>query len=677
MKGQQKSHKEGAESAALLAHLRRPGYKPVPQRRLLHQMHVPGDRRPLFREAIRGLIERGVILKQRGGKLVLRRGGKVQRGRRSVLGLFRRVGNGGEVRAFDPLVPHAVRIPASFRMGAEDDHVVSVEILRGPGRDGGPEGKVLEQLGRFDEPGMDLRIVARRYGLRTGYPAAVREAAERLPSRPGTKAKAGRTRFDDPAPVTIDGETAQDFDDAVAVVERSGGRFRLWVHIADVAHFVREGDPLDREAQRRGTSVYFPGHVLPMFPEKLSNDLCSLRPGVERLVHSVIIDVAAGGEIEKVRFADGLIRSAARLTYSQVAQALDGGGRVKGVPAGVAPMLVAADRLRRVLEERRRKRGSVDCDLPEPTILLDVAGEMTGIRIEPRNRAHRMIEEFMLLANEAVAGYVEKRLGHCVYRVHDSPDAAKLEVLSRFVAGFGLRLDQRGGSSSPKQIQRLLEQAAGRPESTLISQVVLRSMKRASYTTENVGHFGLAMKTYTHFTSPIRRYPDLLVHRLLRQARAGERDGGRSVEHLEALARECSDLERNAEAAERELLAWKKVAFIADRVGEKFRGVITGVARFGLFVQLEESLAEGLLKVELLGNERFDYSDARQELRGSRSGRAYRLGDRLEVRVDRVDTVLKRVDFSLAGRPAKGQSRRRAGTAGRRGRRGGRSRGVV
>jgi len=693
----------------VLAFLRRPDYRPVPQRRLLHRMQVPGERRPEARAAIERLVAEGAVVKLRGGRLAaappggtvdgtlqrhrdgygfvipddggpdlhvagrhlegLLSGDRVRarvtgrRGRgerlegivaevlerraREVLGVFRADGREGAVHPFDPALAWPVRVPVSRRRGAADGEVVSVEILSGPGERRGPGGRVLERLGRFDSPGLDATVVSRRHGLAQRFPETVERAARELPSRIGPLAKRERERFDDPAPVTIDGETAQDFDDAVAVRALRGGGFRLWVHIADVAHFIEPGSLLDDEARRRGTSVYFPGRVLPMFPEKLSNDLCSLRPGVDRLVQSVVIDLDGRGEARRVRFADGIIRSAARLSYGQVPEALAGGTRPRGVPQRVLPMLREADRLRRVLERRREARGSVDCDLPEPTILLDVAGEMTGIHVEPRTRAHRMIEEFMLAANEAVAGWLARRRAPCMYRVHEPPDRAKLEILDNIVARFGLHCDFRVEPVEPRHCQKLLRQADSLAEAPLIHQLVLRSMKQARYSMENSGHFGLALGTYAHFTSPIRRYPDLVTHRLLRRARARRRGDAGDVERLERVAQRCSELERNAEAAERELLAWKKVAFIEDKVGQVFGGAVTGVAPFGIFVQIEENLVEGLIRVESLGSERFEHSERRMELRGTRSGRRFRLGDRLRVRVARVDRILKRVDFTL------------------------------
>jgi ribonuclease R len=705
------TRKSGQESPeeTLLAYLGRPDYRPLPQRRLLHVMQVPGDRRPAVRAAIERLLAAGKLVKLRGGRLasaprdgtvvgILQRqrdgygfvipddGGRdlyvaprhlegllsgdrvrarvtgrgrgdrlegaisevLERRPRRVLGVFRADGREGSVHPFDPSLAWPVRVPVSRRGGAADEEVVSVEILSGPGERKGPGGKVVERLGRMDSPGVDVCVISRRHRLREEFPEEVLRAADRLPSRVSARAKRERQRFDDPTPVTIDGETAQDFDDAVAVRALRGGGFRLWVHIADVAHFVPPGGALDEEARHRATSVYFPGRVLPMFPEKLSNDLCSLRPGVDRLVQTAILDLDGRGALKRVRFADGVIRSAARLTYAQVAEALEGGRPTRGLPARLLPMLRDADRLRRVLEQRREARGSVDCDLPEPTILLDVAGEMTGIRIEPRNRAHRMIEEFMLAANEAVAGHLEQRGAPCMYRVHDAPDRAKLEILDNIVSRFGLHCAFDAERIEPRHCQKLLRQAEGMSEAPLIHQIVLRSMKQARYSMENSGHFGLALERYTHFTSPIRRYPDLVVHRLLRQVRSRRRVDPEEAERLTRVAASCSKLERNAEAAERELLAWKKVAFIEDKVGRLFAGAVTGVAPFGLFVQIEENLVEGLIRVESLGRERFDYSEQRAELRGSRSKRRFRLGDRLQVRVARVDRILKRVDFTLS-----------------------------
>jgi ribonuclease R len=718
---------ETAETGAerkLLEFLNRKDYRPVPQRELLHRLQVPGKDRPETRRLIRRLIDEGKVRKMRGGRLVAAReeqevrgtlerhrggyarvtpeaGGEevflaarhladarpgdrvtvrvVARGRDGrlrgvvshviasergeLLGVFRQRKQGGVVHPFDSVLGRAIHVPAAYRGDAKDMHAVRFEVVRGPSVRIAREGKVLETLGHLDDPGTDTLVVARKYGLAGEFPRQVRDASSALPSTIGRKAAAGRERFDDPPPVTIDGETAQDFDDAVSVAELPRGGFRLFVHIADVSHFVEPNGALDAEARRRGTSVYFPGRVVPMFPETLSNDLCSLRPGEDRLVQSVVLDLGAGGAVRKVRFADGIIRSAARLTYKQVAAVLEGERRVRGVPARLVSMLRAADRLRSVLERRRHRRGGIDFDLPEPQILLDVEGAMTGITIEPRNRAHLMVEEFMLLANEVVAGYLGKRKAPCLYRVHEPPDPAKLATLADFVKGLGFELRTSGDEVLPGEIQALLEAVEGSPEGRVISQVTLHTMRQAKYSWRNSGHFGLAAPVYCHFTSPIRRYPDLVVHRELRRARAGTRARSGSPPAVpEKLAERCSELERSAEAAERELLAWKKVAFIESRVGEIFDGIVTGVAPFGLFVQLVDNQVEGLVRVASLGPEWFEFDASRFELRGAESGLAFRLGDRLRVRVDRVDRVLQRVDLApVAGgtTPAPRPRRRR------------------
>ena len=700
----------GGAARALLAYLRSPDYRPIPQRQLLHLLHVGPEERPAVRRLLQRLIDEGRVLQTRGGRMVaapakgtfcgiLQLRGKstafvvpesggeeifvspeelgratagdrvkvrvsgrdadgrlsgvltavLGRGPRRLLGLVVQQGKRSEVHRLDGTTEPPIQLPGSFRMGAAEFDVVEIEPLPRSATGEPQQGKVLRVVGHLDDRGIDTQVVAHKYGLPLEFPDGVIEAAEKLPEGISATEAAGRVRFDDPPPCTIDGATARDFDDAISVTEIDRG-FRLHVHIADVAHFVRPGSRLDQEAQRRGTSVYFPDRVLPMFPEKLSNSLCSLVPGEDRLVQTAILEFTSKGKLRKAEFADGVIRSAGRLTYDQVAQVLEGRKTGHGVPRQLVPMLLAADRLREVLERRRHSQGSIDFDLPDPQILLDMEGAMTGITVVPRNPAHRLIEEFMLAANRAVARHLEQRERACLFRIHEAPDPAKLEVLSRFVKGLGLDLPLSKGAIEPASIQRLLDQAEDGPEYRVVGQLAVRSMQQARYSPENVGHFGLAAKSYCHFTSPIRRYPDLVVHRQLRAERHGKPDPtAGNPSSLQALGKTCSDLERNAEAAERELLHWKKLAFIKDRVGEEFEGVITGVARFGMFVQLVENLVEGLVRVELLGNEWFLFDEGRQRLTGSSSGTTYRLGQRVSVKVDRVDRILQRVDFSLSG----------------------------
>ena len=662
-----------AATRKLLEFMTSAGYRPMLQREILHNAHVSGPDRPGFRRLLRRLIRQGRIRKLRGGRLVAvgpSDGAPARtpvKAHSPVLGVFSVRGRGGVVQPLERERSEPIQIAPAHAMGAEDLQAVSVEILK-PARDGRPgEGKVVELLGHIDDPGVDVLLVTRKRSLAESFPTEVRKQARSLPVHIGAEEMAGRERFDDPPPVTIDGESARDFDDAIAVREIAGGGFRLWVHIADVAHFVPVGSPLDLEARRRGTSVYFPDRVIPMLPEELSNHLCSLVPGKDRLVQTVILDFTKTGKLRKVRFADGVIRSAARLTYTQVADVLSGTERGLGVHGRVVPMLHTANRLRHAIEQRRHARGSIDFDLPEPQVLLDVEGAMTGITIRPRNLAHRMIEEFMIAANEAVAEHLSSKGASAIYRVHDAPDPVKLDALVKFVEGFGHELRAHDAETVSKEIQQLLERVDSRPEERVINQVALRTMNQARYSPSNSGHFALGAPSYGHFTSPIRRYPDLVVHRQLRGWRQKPKSSPHPRETLEGIAESSSALERNAEAAERELLNWKKVAFIAEHVGDVFDGIVTGVTRFGLFVQLVENLVEGLVRIELLGAEWFDFDERRFQLVGSQSNATYRLGDPLRVRVARVDRVLQRVDFSLeatragARRPAPRRSRGAAG----------------
>jgi ribonuclease R len=591
-----------------------------------------------------------------------------------VLGLFVARDRAGWVEPFDPAAPGRVAVPGAFRHAAEAGDAVEVEVLRASADGALAEGRVLEVLGAMRRPGTDVEVAARRHSLAREFPSGALEEAARLPGGIPAEERGRRTLFDDPAPVTIDGETAKDFDDAVAVAPISGGGTRLWVHIADVSHFVRPGGALDWAARERATSVYFPGRVIPMLPERLSNDLCSLVPGRERLVQSAIVDFDAEGRVRGVRFADGIIRSDARLTYTEAAEMISGKTPRGTAGARIAAMLRAADRLRETLEAARRKRGSVDLDLPEPKILLDVEGAVTGVAVEERNPAHRLVESFMLAANEAVAARLARAGVPCLFRVHDPPDPAKVDALASFASNLGLRLPQGpDGKVTSRAIQRLLDDAEGRPEQTLLAQVALRSMMQARYDPAVSPHFGLAAKTYTHFTSPIRRYPDLIVHRSLRAFRIRR---GADLEALGAglaeLAAWCSTREREAEAAEREVLEWRKVAWLAGREGDRFEGIVTAVAPFGLFVRLNEALVDGLVRVERLGGDWFDHLPEKQELRGRGTGRSYRLGDTLEVTLTRVDTALRRIDLVPAGdervskgirderpRPPRGRRRRR------------------
>lgn len=705
-----------AIEAAIRKLLGRKGGDPVTQKELVHRLHVSPDRREAVRRVIARMLDDGALEQQSRGRLAIaedrnvegrlelrddgsgrvipdgggaavyldgekldgmvsgdrlrvrrRRRGRsgrvvavVEERKRTTCGVVERRDGALWVRSFEKRMPD-IRIEPRKGRGAREGQVVALRFLGGPA-DAAPRGQVTEVIGTLDDPGIDVEVVTRLYELPRKTPPDVLAAARKLPARIGPKMKQGRRRFDDPPCVTIDGETAQDFDDAIAVKRLRRDLYRLWVHIADVAAFVPAGSMLDRDARDRGTSVYFPGRVLPMFPEKLSNDLCSLRPGVDRLVQTVVMDIDSKGRIRKARFDDGVIRSAARLTYSQVAGLLDE-GEIDEIPDAVVPMLEVANELRRVLERRRIARGATDFDLPRPTILLDVEGAMTGIQIEPRNRAHRMIESFMLAANEAVAEHLDARGLPCMFRNHEPPDPTKLEGLEEVARGIGVRW-KADHDREDRGLAELIAAAEARGAQSWAVMLILRAMQQARYAMENRGHFGLGAEAYCHFTSPIRRYPDLVTHRLLREAR-GVADSGHGEDRLGEVAEHCSRRERVAERAEREVLAWKKVAYIADHVGERFKGSVTGTASFGAFVQLDESHVEGLLSAEQLGEAGFEY-DGGSERWVARSGReAIRHGSSVEVRLDRVDRILRRVDLGWAGNerkadaPSRGRGRRR------------------
>jgi len=670
----------------------------------------------------------------------------LERAHPTLVGLFRYGPHGNVVLPYDTRILHEVSIPPGeeltpmlreklgvaessspaairrARLPELDGAVVNVEITRHPKGGLAPVGRVIEILGRPGEIGVDVEIIIRKHHLPHIFPAEVLAEARAAQQQVAPADIVGRRDFRSLPIVTIDGETARDFDDAVHVAALPEGHFELQVHIADVAHYVRRASALDREAHLRGTSVYFPNRAVPMLPEELSNGICSLNPQVDRLVMSVIMEMDATGKMIRADFAPGVICSAERMTYTNVNKVLEGDAETSKRYASLVEHFRRMKTLALLLNKRRTARGSIDFDLPEPVIEFDKHGRMLSIVRSERNIANRIIEEFMLAANEAVAQYLEKRGVASLHRVHEKPDPKKVLEFEELAHAFGYtlgvedlaerRITVRHGESRPlaratragragrgrmrpmtvtmpaseeidirpQHYQRLTEKIAGKPEERILSYLMLRSLKQARYSADTLGHFALAVKEYTHFTSPIRRYPDLIVHRCLKwalenlsiaplrapspRARAAEGEtvamlGPYRRAELEEIASESSEAERRAEAAERELMEWKTAQFMESRLGEEYDALIISVQKFGFFVELMEIFVEGLVSIDRLEEitgQRCTFRERDHALvcephRGSRGGsspqRVFRLGDRVRVRAERIDPFRHRVEFSL------------------------------
>ncbi|MFZ2855080.1 MAG: ribonuclease R [Rhodocyclaceae bacterium] len=521
--------------------------------------------------------------------------------------------------------------------------VVMVEIIEQPSRHAQPIGRISEVLGNYADPGMEIEIALRKHDLPFEFSAKALEETKALPDKVKKTEWAGRTDLRDLPMVTIDGETARDFDDAV-FAEKKGRGWRLVVAIADVSHYVRPGMALDREAQQHGNSVYFPRRVIPMLPEKLSNGLCSLNPDVERLAMVCDMDINASGEIKGYKFYPAVFRSQARLTYNQVWNWLSGAAEPEtDIQHALQPRLQALYALFQILLKARGKRGAIDFETIETIMLFNEQGKIDNIVPVLRNDAHRLIEECMLAANVCASAFLEANKQPCLFRVHEGPTPEKLEGLRNFLKEFGLGL---GGGEDPtaKDYAALLEKIKPRPDAQLLQTVMLRSLRQAMYSPDNVGHFGLSYEHYTHFTSPIRRYPDLLVHRSIKAVLAGEKY---TPGNWDEIGMHCSMTERRADEATRDVNNWLKCYYMRDRIGEEFDGTIAAVVPFGVFVALDSVYVEGLVHVSELGEDYFQYDNIKHQMLGERSGKRYRLGDRLHVKLVRADLETGRIDFVL------------------------------
>ncbi|HET7437653.1 MAG TPA: ribonuclease R [Thermoanaerobaculia bacterium] len=562
---------------------------------------------------------------------------------------------------FDFRLDTDILIEPDETMQAREGEMVNVEIDRYPDRSSHfASGRVVEVLGMIGEPGVDIEVVVRKHHIPHNFPQEVLDHAESIATEVPEEEIAKRVDLRDRNIVTIDGETAKDFDDAVEVQLLPNGNYLLGVHIADVAHYVTEGSPLDKEAFERGTSVYFPGRAIPMLPERLSNGICSLNPQVERLTFSCEMEIDPRGRFVQRRVYKSVIKTRERMTYTNVNALLTGElpegstQTVEGLRERYAYLLPEFERMHtlfEILRTRREQRGSIDFDLPESEVILDKAGDIEAIRPSERNVAHRLIEEFMLSANETVARELVFANQPGIFRVHEQPDPNKLEDLKAILKEFKLSLRGDVEEIRPGELQRVLKAVAGTPEERFLTNLILRSMKRAYYADEDIGHFALALEHYCHFTSPIRRYPDLIVHRRLFELIANGALHGERLEEIERAhpmyATQSSARERRADDAEREVLEWKKVIFMRDKVGNEYTGIITGVAPFGLFVELDEIFVQGMVPVATIGGDFWRYHEKTHRMLGESTMRELRLGDRVKIRVESIDEDRHQIEFRL------------------------------
>ena len=700
-----------ARKERILAYIRSEAYIPMKRRDLRVMMDVPKEDLPLFEELLQQLIDEGHLFETRKGKLaspkdlqmatgsfighargfgfvtpdeggddvfipasetmgamqkdkvlykVLHKAEKgkkadgvivkiLERGMQRIVGTFEASNKGfGFVVADDKKIAKDIFIPKNYTKGAVSGHKVVVEIIDYGEDRRNPEGKVVEILGHINDPGVDILSVIRRHELAVEFPDEVYAEIENLETEVREEDKVGREDIRDWLTITIDGEDAKDLDDAVTMKKLGNGNYELGVHIADVSHYVREYTELDKEAYARATSVYLVDRVIPMLPHKLSNGICSLNPHVDRLALSCIMEIDQKGEVVAHRIAETVINSDYRMTYTAVREILeDGTPELLEQYREIIPMLEDMEELRQILGRKRRKRGSVNFDLPESKIILDENGKPVDIKPYERSISTNMIEEFMLVCNETIAENSFWQEMPFMYRSHQEPDEDKLEKMEQFIRGFGYHLRKKDGEIHPREIQKVLREAEGKPEEHIITRMVLRSMMQARYTADNGGHFGLAAKYYCHFTSPIRRYPDLEIHRMIKKMLHGELDEKSSAKYRQKMpewAKHCSKQERVAEDAERDTDTLKKVEFMADKIGEIYEGIISGVTGWGIYVELPNTI-EGMVALNQLDDDFYEFDDKNMLVYGKRTKKTYRLGDRVLVYVAKVDRMMGTIDF--------------------------------
>lgn len=582
----------------------------------------------------------------------------LERNTQTVVGRFYQESGVGFVVPYNRRISQELVIPPKAQGAARDGQMVTAAIIEQPTKRSQPIGEIIEVLGDHMTPGMEVEIALRSHDIPWQWPEMLEKELAKLKPKITAAQKRGRLDLTDLPLVTIDGEDARDFDDAV-YAERKGKGWRLLVAIADVSHYVQPGTALDTEAAGRGTSVYFPNRVVPMLPEVLSNELCSLKPHVERLCIVCEMTIAHNGEVSEYCFHEGVMLSAARLTYAEVAaMVVEKKQRERRQYEHVVPHLEDMHALYKLLKKRREHRGAIDFETTETRIIFNERNKIDKIVPVVRNDAHMMIEEFMISANVCAAQYLARHKQPALYRVHQGPSAEKLSDLREFLGEFGLSLGG-GDDPEPADYADLLKTVMQRPDAHLIQTVLLRSLSQARYSPDNTGHFGLALETYAHFTSPIRRYPDLIVHRAIRELGEARRNKETGQADMVALGEHCSMTERRADEATRDATDWLKCQYMMDKVGQEFQGTISSVTSFGLFVELDDLYAVGLVHVTSLENDYYHFDPVRHRLRGERTGAIYRLSDRIKVKVARVDMDEKKIDFLVSAPESKPKRRRR------------------
>lgn len=628
------------------------------------------------------ISNRDMLMYFHGDKVLAQKAGMDRKGRRearivrliqprsaAIVGRFHVDSGMAFVIADDKRITQEILIASEDRNGARQGDVVVVELTRRPGRFVKAAGKVTEVLGKQMAPGMEIEIALRNYDLPHTWSAAIEKKLRRIPDEVTESDKVGRVDLRDLPLVTIDGEDARDFDDAVYAEAKPSGGWRLWVAIADVSYYVRTDSALDTEARARGNSVYFPSQVIPMLPEKISNGLCSLNPHVDRLCMVAEMTISARGKLSGYKFYPAVMHSRARFTYTQVAAMLEG-GPIAPEHEALFPHLQCLQSLYLALDEQRAERGAIAFETIETQFIFNEQRKIDKIVPRARNQAHKIIEECMILANVSAAKFVKKHKGEILYRVHESPSEQKLANFKEFLAERCLSMGG-GLEPTPADYQNVMLQIADRPDAELIQVMLLRSMRQAIYTPDNEGHFGLALEEYAHFTSPIRRYPDLVLHRVIRYLLAKEKgeanekwtpDGGYhyQLDELDKLGEECSTTERRADEATRDVSDWLKCEFMQDHVGDTFEAVIASVTNFGLFVRLNDLFIDGLVHISSLGSDYYQFDPMRQRLIGEHTGQIYQVGDPVMVKVAAVNLDDRQIDLVMIGDSGKGGRRKAA-----------------